>query len=403
MAIFIYEAVNKKGQVSRGEINAVNQEEVVANLLKKRLTPVVIEDKRELKHQLNTALFERFTSLDRIIIIRNLSATLRAGLSLNEALDILIADASKQVIADFLTAAKVNVLNGQQLSKTFEQHPKLFSPIIIGMIKAGEISGQLDKTLNELSQHMIKEHNLVKKVKSALAYPAILLVASIGIVVLLLVFVLPRLTKTFAQSKVDLPIITKILVKLSEIITFNFYLDFGFLVLVFWFFSYFRKTNIGHRFFARLLFFFPASRNLVKKIVLVRLTRTLSSLIASALPISESLELTASAVGNEYYARAVLAANEAIRSGMQLSESFRKYPKLFPRFLTSLVAVGEKTGTLEEVLKTFADFYEEEADGALKDLTTFLEPVMLLIMGLIVGLIAVSILMPIYQLVGNFV
>lgn len=404
MPLFFYEAIDNDGETVNGELNVPNKEEAVGVLARKKLTPIKIETRETkeaglIKHQ----LFERYTTLDRIILVRNLAATIRAGLSIIEALDILIADSTKNIGRSILMTAKINVQNGQQLSETFAYYSKYFPSIFVGMIKAGETSGQLDKTLGELSQHMTKEYNLLKKVKSALTYPAILLTASIGIVIMLLTFVLPRLTKTFSQSNVELPFLTKVLMNLSKLITYNFWLDFLVLGGLVWFFVYFRKTILGKRFFSFLAFNIPVSRNLIKKIVLVRLTRTLGSLIASGLPISESLALTAKAVGNERYEKTLVAADNDIRNGQPLSDTLRKYPELFPRFLTSLVAVGERTGTLEEVLKTFADFYDDDVDSALKDLTTFLEPLLLLLMGLIVGMIALSILMPIYQLVGKFV
>jgi type II secretory pathway component PulF len=404
MPIFTYEAVNKDGETITGELNATSKEEAVGVLTRKKLVLDRIEE-IEVRDSagLSKHLFERFTALDRIVLVRNLAVTIKAGLSIVEALEILITDATKKITGEILMSAKTNVQNGQSLSKTFEFYHKYFPSIFVGMIKAGETSGQLDKTLDELSGQLTKEYNLIKKVKSALAYPLILLVASLGIVALLLIFVLPRLTRTFAQSQTELPMITKVLVSMSAALTKSYWLDAGVIILLIGFISFFRKTVAGRAFFSFLAFHTPVVRNLVKKIILVRLTRTLGSLIASGLSIVESLELCRKVVGNPKYEKAIDIVINDIKNGVQISEAFRKFPDLFPRFLTSLIGVGEKTGTLESVLKTFADFYDDEVDGALKDLTTFLEPMMLLFMGLLVGLIAVSILMPIYQLVGKFV
>lgn len=405
MPIYIYEATNKENETVNGELAASSQEEAMALLTKKKLTPNKIELKEDAKFSLDFSFgfLERLTALDRIILIRNLAATIKAGLSILEALEILIADATKKIVKKILVETRINVQNGQPLSQTFEQYHKYFPSIFVGLVKAGERSGQLDKTLDELSRHMSKEYNLVKKVKSALAYPVILLAASVGIVVLLLTFVLPRLTRTFNQSQVELPLLTRLLIKISQVLTYSLWLDLAVVGGLIGFFVYFRRTEAGKRFFSRAALFTPLARNLVKKVILVRFTRTLGSLIASALPIVEALELSAKVVGNHLYKKAILGAAEEIRSGIALSEALRKHEQLFPRFLTSLIAVGERTGTLENVLKTFADFYEEEVDGALKDLTTILEPLLLLFMGLVVGVIALAILLPIYQLVGKFV
>lgn len=405
MSLFIYEAINSDGRVVTSEINSTSREEVVTMLAQKKLTPIKIElrgskaDKTSLS---STAIFESFTALDKIILVRNLSATIKAGLSLSEAIEILLADTKKKIVREFLLEARTGVLNGQPLSRIFENNSKYFSPIFVGMIRAGESSGMLDKSLTELNRHLNREYKLIKKVKSALTYPAILVVASIGIIVVMLTFVLPRLTKSFAQNNVKLPLLTQILVNISNALIYSPVLDVLIAGAVIGGFMYFRKTKIGKKSLSYLMFKIPVVNNLVKKIVLVRFSRTLGGLISGALSISESLALTAKAVGNDQYEVAILKANDQIKNGIPLSEALKTNPKLFPNFLTSLVAVGEKTGTLDVVLKNFSNFYEDDVNNALKDLTTFLEPLLLLFMGLVVGMIAVSILLPIYQMVGKF-
>lgn len=404
MPIYYYEATDQDGEEIVGEINATTEEEAVGALTRKKLSISLVKEKTAKSEKgLEIHLFEHFTALDRIILIRNMAVTIKAGLSILESLEILINDAGKKIIKEILLSAKGNVQNGQPLSKTFETYNKYFPPIFLGMVKAGELSGQLDKSLEELSTHMNKEYALVKKVKSALAYPIILLLASFGIVGLLLGFVLPRLTKTFAQSNMQLPAVTRGLMYLSDLVSYSFWLDIGIVAAIVLFFGAFRRTALGKKFFSGLVLKIPVAKNLFRKVILVRFTRTLGSLVASGLSIVESLELSSHVVGNYYYEQAIATSIEDIKNGIPLSECLRRHPDLFPNFLTSLLTVGEKTGTLESVLKTFSDFYDDEVDGALKDLTTFLEPVLLLLMGLIVGLIAVAILMPIYQMVGKFV
>jgi type II secretory pathway component PulF len=218
----------------------------------------------------------------------------------------------------------------------------------------------------------------------------------------MLTFVLPRLSKSFAQNNVELPTITKVLVAISNVLTFSPVLDVVIVVGFIGFVMYFRKTATGKKFISEVSFKIPVAKNLIKKIMLVRFARTLGSLIGSALSISESLTLTAKAVGNSKYEEAIIRAGKEIKNGIPLSRALKNNPSLFPNFLTSLVAVGEKTGTLDKVLKNFSDFYEEDVSGALNDLTTILEPLLLLGMGLVVGLIALSILLPIYSMVGTF-
>jgi type II secretory pathway component PulF len=405
MSLFIYEAINEEGKIITNEINSLNKEEVMAVINQKHLTPIKIElkiDSQKSKKLNSVVLFDRFTYLDRIILIRNLASTIKAGLTLSEALEIMVADSNKKIVKDFLIEAQQGVLNGQSLSSVFAKHHQTFSPIFSGMIKAGESSGSLDKSLEELSHHLNREYSLIKKVKAALTYPLVLIVASIAIVVAMLIFVLPKLSKSFSQNNIELPVLTKILMNISQALSFSFLLDAVVVAGLIAFIMYFKKTAIGKKFISYIMFNAPGFKKLVTKVILVRFSRTLGSLISGSLPISEALSLTARAVGNERYEAAILKASEDIKNGTSLSEALKANQELFPNFLTSLMAVGEKTGTLGNVLKNFSDFYEEDVSSALKDLTTLLEPLLLLFMGLTVGLISLAILMPIYQMVGSF-
>lgn len=405
MSLFIYEAINEEGIIVTNEINSSSKDEVVAVLTQKHLMPISVKLKNDFNKSnslSSTVIFERFTALDKIILIRNLGATIKAGLSLSEALEIMVTDSKKKVVRDFLLEARNSILNGQSLSSIFEKHKKIFSPVFVGMIRSGESSGTLEKALDDLNQHLNREYNLIKQVKSALTYPIILIVASVGIVLVMLVFVLPKLSKSFIQNNIELPLLTKVLVDISNALTFSPLLDISVVFALVIFLVYFKKTKIGKQILSFLIFNIPVVKNLVKKVILVRFSRTLGGLIDGALAISESLNLTAKAVGNDVYEAAILAAAADMKNGISLSEALKKNPELFPNFLISLVAVGERTGTLGLVLKNFSDFYESDVDSALKDLSTLLEPLLLLFMGLTVGLIALAVLMPIYQMVGSF-
>lgn len=403
--LYNYEAANTEGAIETGEFEATSKAAVVEYLKKRDLIPISINEKGDFSKgilKLSFGDLGGITAMDRIIFVRNLAATIKSGLNIIESLDILIADASKRTMKKVLTTAKTNLQNGKPLSETFASFKKFFPVIFVGMMKAGEAAGNLDKTLDELAHHMTREYNLSKKVKSALAYPVLLLIASIGVITLLLIFIIPQLTKAFKQSGADLPGITKFIISLSNIFTASLTADVIIFGIIIWFFISFRKTSLGQKIFLWIIFKIPVARELVKKVALVRLTRTLGSLIKSGTSIIEALSLASEAVGNLHYRNALRGAAEQMKSGVPLSKAMDSFPELFPKFLTSLVAVGERTGTLEGILKNFSDFYDEEIDNSLKDLTTFLEPVLLLFMGLIIGAISLSILMPIYKLVGNF-
>jgi type II secretory pathway component PulF len=408
MASFYYEATNKRGEYVRGRIEVTDKNEVIAHLEKKELIPLSILEEGEEKQKgkivsLKTDLFETVKPMDIILLIRNLSATLKAGLNIIEALEVLIRDTTKKTLKKILTQTKMNLQNGQPLSVSFSQYPRHFSPVFTGLVRAGEVSGHLDETLDELSQQLSKEHALSRQVRSALAYPTILLIGSIGVVVLLLVFILPRIAKSFLSSKMDLPLVTKIVIGASNAIVNNPIGIIAILAFFIWLFVYFKKTPRGRIFFQKIFLKTPIIKNVSKKVVVVRFTRTLASLLSSGIPVVEALDLVSKAVNNKLYENAIQQSLEQIKNGVPISKALNEFPDLFPPLLISMVGVGERTGTLEHVLKTFAGFYEEEINYALKDVTTLIEPILLLVMGLIVGTIAISILLPIYRLVGNFV
>lgn len=406
MSTFIYEAYDRHGGVIRGEYEGVKKDEVVDYLVKRDLTPVSVEELTARGRGgtlLSISLFEHIAPVDVMFLVRNLATTIKAGLSIVESLDILIADTEKRVMKKVLQETQAMVKNGQPLSKGFESYAHAFPPIFMGMLKAGEISGGLDRVLAELSRYLSKEYALRSKVRSALMYPLILLIASVGVLVLLLIFVLPRLSKAFLTSGVKLPWVTKFFLSISNALTWSFIFDAVVIGGLIWFFLYFRKTPRGKKTFFWIISRLPVARDVVKKVALVRFSRTLGNLIGSGLSAVESLELSADSLGNEVYTIAIHKAVDEIKSGKSISEALGKYPELFPRLLLSMVVVGERTGSLQEILISYADFSEEEVDNKLKDLTAVLEPVLLLIMGLVVGAIAFSIILPIYQLVGHFV
>lgn len=404
MPIFIYEGYNRDGAIVKGEYEADTRDGVADYMLRRDLTPVSISPLRGGKGGLgmSISLFEKITSVDILFLVRNLSATVKAGLSIVEALDILIADTEKKIMKDTLIEVQALVKNGQPLSAGFDNYKNDFPPVFLGMLRAGETSGQLAHTLAELGQYLSKEFALRAKVKSALMYPVILLSASVGVVSLLLIFVLPRLTKAFASSGVELPFVTKFFLGLSSMLTYSFLLDGAVLVFLIWFFLYFRTTRTGKKFFFWVISHIPVASELVKKVALVRFTRTLGNLMSSGLSAVSSLESSANSIGNQKYEVAINAVVDHVKNGISISDALSKFPDLFPRLLVSLTTVGERTGSLSEILVTFSDFYEEDVDNKLKDLTAVLEPALLLIMGIMVGAIAFSIILPIYQLVGHF-
>lgn len=403
MAIYTYEAADKRGAIHSDRIDASSKDEVLIFLGRKDLIPILVEEEgKRAGLSLSTSFFERITALDRITLVRNLAVTLKAGLSIIEAIDILIMDTSKNVLRNILQNAKASLQKGQPLSAIFSRYRKYFSPVFTGLLQAGEASGHMDKALEQLAEQMDKEYKLGKKVKSALAYPVLLLITSVLVIIMLLIFVMPRLARSFRMSGAELPTITKVLITISNAVASNILLDVLVVAFLIFGFKFFKRTAFGSKVLVHLVLRIPIAKELVKKVALVRFSRNLGSLIGSGINIVDGLQISAQTVGNEVYKNKILSAVPQIKNGVALSDILKGETKYFPHLLVNMISVGERTGTLEYVLKTFSDFYEEEVDNTLKDLTTFLEPLMLLFMGVIIGTIALSILLPIYQLISKF-
>jgi type IV pilus assembly protein PilC len=400
---FRYRAADKSGKIKEGDIDAGSVAEVLAFLSKSDLKPISVKPTKQIFTVGRLSIFEKITLVDKIFLTKYLSLMLKVGTDLFKAIDILIEDFEKPIIRRFLLEVRTNLEKGNPFYVSFENHPEVFSPVVTNLIKAAETSGNLEKTLADISINYSKEADLKAKVKGALVYPTLLMVASFGILILLVTFVLPRIATVFQESGAKIPLYSRIVLGtglfLNKYIWIVLPVFLGGLVASWYFFF---KTDAGKTVFQNFLKKVPVARELAKKLALERFSSTLSSLLHAGIPMLESLEITADAVGNEEFRSALLRiSRENIARGVSIGDSFRK-ETVFPRVVTNLIAIGEKAGHLEEILSTLSDFYTSEIDSSLKTLVSFLEPVLLLGIGMIVALIALSVIVPIYQFVGQY-
>jgi len=407
MPIFYYKAAQPNGTIIEGELEAPQKKIVIETLERQGLLPLAVELKEKgivqtVKRGFGLYLFQGITTLDKIVLVRHLSTMIKAGMGLLEAVEILMEDATKPLMKKILSQAKFNLEKGIPLSATFAAYPKYFPPVIVNLLKAGEASGNLERVLDQISEQLQKEYDLIRKVRNAMAYPIILLVASFGVVILLLVFVLPRLAKIFSQTGIKLPLITRILVAISKVLTYNIFLTLGVIILLVIFIFALRKFPKTKKILASLYNRTPILKDLIKKIALTRFCRVLNTLLVSGIPIMDALQITALAVSNEIYKEAILKTVEKdIAKGISLGKSLSQNPEIFPRLVTSMISIGEKAGSLEMVLRALSNFYEEEVDSTLRNLVSILEPILLLFVGFIVGSVALSIILPVYQVLGT--
>lgn len=399
--LYIYEALEEKTKkIIRGEIDVSDKLAVSQYLAEKNLVPVLIMEKIELGKVELPSIFERVTHQDKIILTKYLSAVLSSGMNLREAFDVLLEDTTKRILRKILIEAKRNLEQGLPLSKTFESYPKYFSPVFVGVIKAGEASGTLDKSLNILGDQLIRDYELLSRIRGAMIYPLILIFSSLGVILLLITFVFPRLIKVFEEGGFKLPLITKIVIEITKILASIPFLTLGLFLFIVLFLFFFSRSSLGKKFWTNLLFNSPFLKDLIKKIALVQFTRSLKNLLASGVAIVDSLNITANAIGYEIYKQAIFKSLEDLKKGIPLTDVLKKYPQLFPKLLLGMIKIGERSGTLEKTLETLSNFYSEEVDRKLKNLVSLIEPIILIVLGLIIGGLALVILLPIYQLIG---
>ena len=401
MSTFIYTAVNSKGKITSGETEAQSKDIALDYLNRQSLTVVSIKEKQNSMGKLSLLNYSSPSAIDKLMLTKHLSIIIKAGLSLKEGLDTLLNDARKKILVKLLTEAKSNLEKGQPLSYTFKKYPNFFSKVFIAILESGEVSGTLERSLDYLGIQIEKDYKMRQKVKNAMIYPAILVLASIGVITILMVLVIPRLTKVFFQNNLNLPWSTKFIMSVSDFLGKNIVVIIIALIASIATFMLVKNRPSFQFFSSSLMLRTPVVSDLYKKIVLARFTRILGILLSGGVCILKAIDISSEVLGYNRYRSDFKEINTEISQGSSLGMSLRRRKKDFPYLVINMVSVGEKTGKLDSVLKDLAGFYEEEVDNGLKNVISLIEPLLILVMGLIVGGIAFSIIVPIYQIVGT--
>lgn len=407
MPTFIYKANDQNGKLIEGEAVAGKKEDVIDALVQKKLIPITIELKGAKKGPLlgrgvYPPFFSKVTTLDKFQIVSRLSALIKAGIGIGEAFNIMIDGAEKPAVKKILSQAKIGLEKGQQLSSIFAEHKKYFSPLFIGLIRAGETSGNLDAVLDQLATSFKKDYEMARKIRSASFYPIILMVAAVIIVSVLVFFVMPRVFSAFEQSGLELPLITKILISTSNFLKNNFLLIFILIIILIILLALLKKTQSGEILILKISDRLPIIGSLSRKVALAKFSGNLSMLLASGMPLTEVLDIISDAVGNKIYKIEILEIQTIVKKGIPLSDALKNYPRHFPSLLTGTMKAGEQSGKLEDMLRTMSTFYAEEVDSAVGSLVSTIEPVLLLFMGFVIGTVSLAILLPMYKLIGSF-
>lgn len=352
------------------------------------------------------ALSRRFLRVklpQKIFFTENLRVMIKAGLSLTEALRTLALQTEQPGFKAVILALQADVEKGQSLSIALSRHARLFEPIFINMIASGEVSGTLEKTLEQLTTQMRKDYDLVSKVKGAMTYPLVVLSATVLIGIAMMIFVVPQILSIFDEmGSAELPLPTRILIAVTDFFKRDWpFALLGLLGLIFGF-TWFIKRPFGKRLWHGTVLGMPIIGPIVKKINLARFTRTLSALLRTDIAIVQALTITSDIVRNVYYHDACMAMSEAVKKGETISRVLESSPKLFPPLVVQMLAVGERAGTVDEMLEEIADFYEKQIDQIMGNLSSIIEPLLIIFLGAAVGGIALAIITPIYALSMKF-
>lgn len=402
---FQFRAKRKNGEFIEGVRDGSSRYSVSHQLVSEGLVPISVNSLLE-KHKsfdlayLNES-FVRIKLHEKIIFAKNLSSMLLAGLSLSRSLSVLEKQTENIKLKKIIKTILDDIESGRSLSDAMSRHSGVFSSIFIAMVAAGEESGSLPESLRIVGEQLDKVYAIRRKITSAMIYPAIVFLIMIVIGFLMLVYVVPSITSTFKEFGAELPFTTKMIIRVSDFLSENVFtaLAFAFAFGVFVYSSV--KSEGGQRILDYLLLKLPIISGIVRQVNSATTARTLSSLVSSGVTIVKSLEITGDVLQNSYYKNVILGAIEGIQRGEPLSGFFKREEKLYPTLMGEMVEVGEETGNLPGMLMNVAVFYEAEVDAVTKDISTIIEPFLMLIIGSAVGFFAVAMIQPIYALSGG--
>lgn len=401
MIEFAYTAKDKQSnEIVKGKISADNQMAAADILISKDMYPIKITAANSQGFISNLNFTNKVRAKDRVIFTRQLATLVTAGLPITQALNTAIDQVPDKNFKSKLEKVAGSVEGGHTLADSFHLYPDIFNDVFVSLVHAGEQSGTLDETLQRLADQQEKDQQIISKVRGALIYPALVLVVIVGVLVYMLVTVMPQIQNLYTQLKKPLPIVTQITIVISQLATKFWPLTILLiLAVIVGMRAYIRSSN-GKKFWDKLKLNMPILGKLFRKIYMARFARTLGSLVSSGVPLLEALAISAEAVNNTVLSAIILKASDEVKSGKTLSSALSKN-EYFLKLVPQMIHVGEESGTLGAMLDKVATFYEEEVEQTVKNLSTIIEPVLMIVLGGMVFFIIIAILYPIYSLVGG--
>jgi type IV pilus assembly protein PilC len=394
--VFLWEGKTRQGNIQKGEIAANTKDEVIALLRRQNITPVNVSAKsREIKISFGEP---KITDKDIVILTRQLATMIDAGLPLVQCLEILGSQTENKTLAKVIVQVRSDVESGATFADALKKHPKVFDNLYVNMVAAGEAGGILDTILQRLAAYMEKFAKIKKQIKSAMIYPSVIMFVAVAVVALLMIVVVPMLGNMFKEMGGTLPLPTRIVIWIS-----NFLSGWGGISIAVGAVAFFlglkqwRATESGLRMTDSIALKIPVAGMLITRVSVAKFTRTLGTLMTSGVPILEGLIIVAKTAGNKVVEEAIMQTRQSVSEGKTLAEPLTK-AKVFPPMVTQMIAVGEATGALDNMLNKIADFYDEEVDSAVAALTSMLEPMLMVFLGTTVGFVIIAMYMPIFQM-----
>jgi type IV pilus assembly protein PilC len=394
MPTFTYTARAVNGELRTSSIEAGSREDVVAQLRRQRMTVVKVDEEAKKKKTKGSIKMR-----DIVIFTRQFSTMINAGLPLVQALDILAKQTENKSLAEVTRAVVFDVESGHTVADALAKHPNAFSELYVNMVAAGEAGGILDTILMRLATFMEKNDALIRKVKGAMIYPGVIMSVAFIAITVLLIFVIPVFESMFGSVGLALPLPTRVVIQLSRILKGYWWLIGGAGGAGFYMLKKYYATSNGKLMIDKMLLSFPILGDVLRKSSVSRFTRTLGTLISSGVSILDGLEITAKTAGNRVIQDAIMASRASIAGGDTIAAPLQK-SAVFPPMVISMIAVGEQTGGLDEMLSKIADFYDEEVDAAVSGLLSLLEPVMIVFLGVVVGGMVVAMYLPIFDMIN---
>jgi len=401
MAVFRWQGISPRGEVLSGEMEAPTRDAVLVRLRSQRIQPVpakVKEKGKGLGRELTIpGLGDSIGQRDIVVFTRQLATMIDAGLPIVQSLDVLATQSPNKKFRNVIRDLKEQVESGATFTDALRKHSKQFDDLFVNMVAAGEVGGILDSILHRLAAYMEKAMKLKSKIKGAMIYPATIVTVAVGVTAVLLIFVIPVFAELFSSFGQELPTPTQFVINLSNFTLAYFKYMAAFVILGIIVCRQLYKTEGGRLAFDQLFLQLPVFGDLVRKSSVARFTRTLSTLVSSGVPILDALAITARTSGNKVVERAILQTRVSISEGKTIAEPLMQ-SKVFPPMVCQMIAVGETTGALDSMLQKIADFYEEEVDNAVNNLTALMEPLVILFLGVVIGGLVISMYLPIFKL-----